>query len=239
MNYVADRPFAAYNTRDLGGLTCAGGTVRPGRIWRGALHSDRLPGGLPTGTGLPHVFDLRLDREVPDGIGWPGRWHRWPLHDPEWTRGSARDERYFIDSALRLLPAAGPCLAEVMGELAAGESVFIGCRLGKDRTGLVVLLLGLLLEVHRDELIADYLQTAASFRAAADWVAGYARQREEDPAAVLARLSPSELVPRGILAALPDGADELCARLGIAPELAHRARWSVVEGRPSRSTALT
>jgi protein-tyrosine phosphatase len=223
------------NTRELGGLPCHNGTVRHGLIWRGALHDEPVPcatGGVPRAV---HLFDLRQPGEV-RGEPTPGVCrHRWPLHDPGWTRDRTRDAQYYVDSGLRLLPTLGECIVDILKTLATGQLIFVGCRLGKDRTGLVLLVLGRIIGVRQDALIDDYLRTANAYLAAPEWVARYARARGEDPADVWARLTPPREIPAGILAGLPDDPAAVSTMLGVRTEVAARARTAVLDYQPHRN----
>jgi hypothetical protein len=131
------------------------GILRPDRLLRGALHDRNVPLVGLSGGGRIHLLDLRRQGE---GIGSPSSWvcpHPWPLHDPEWTHERIRPPAFFVASALRLVSyAAGP-VADALNLLARGEPVYVGCRLGKDRTGLMILLLGRLFGVPDAALVRD------------------------------------------------------------------------------------
>lgn len=202
------------NERDLAGWATLAGPVRPGHLIRGALHGCAAPAALPSGVDVLHLIDLRRSDE---GSGQVPHWcrvHQWPLQDPEWNRTERRTPEFFVASALRLVNVAAGPVGVAVTLLAAGEPVYIGCRLGKDRTGLVVLLLGVLFGVPEADLVRDYLRTAQEYAAAVDWVRGYARARGEDEAGVAARLEVPAEVPEGILSGLPTRAD-LVTRLGL------------------------
>jgi Tyrosine phosphatase family len=192
------------NHRDLVGLMTSAGPLRPGRLLRGALHDGNVPPVGLSGDGQIHLLDLRRQGE---GSGLPPSWvcpHSWPLHDPEWTHGGARSPAFFVESALRLVPyAAGP-VGDALDLLGRGESVYVGCRLGKDRTGLMVLLLGRLFNVPDAALVQDYAHTGAEYAGNTDWVRRYARDRGEDADKVAGRLAVIEDIPAGILAGLPE-----------------------------------
>jgi len=218
------------NTRDLSDLPVPGvGSIRPGRVWRGAVHDRALP-ALAQAHPL-HFFDLRRSSEIDQlGVGAAHR-HHWPLDDPAGRARppAERDDDYYVESSLALLPDLGGCLADLCATLAtAAEPVFVGCRLGKDRTGFVVLVLCALLGVSREAIVADYVRTAESFGQSPDWVRGYAAARNEAPAEVLRRLSPSADIPRRILARLPGSRELLRNELGIDRELLRLTRAAVV-----------
>ncbi len=220
------------NTRDLGGLPVPGvGSVRPGRVWRGAAHDRPIPA---LAKNLPVCF---FDLRRPDEIAAPGvengvcrTVHPWPLADPMGARRTPaeRDIDHYVQSSLALLPGLGGCVTDLCVTLATTtQPVFIGCRLGKDRTGFVVLILCVLLGVADDAIIADYVRTAESFARAPEFVREYAAARNERPAEVLRRLSPTAETPRRILARLPDR-ESLRNELGIDRALLSRTRSAVV-----------
>lgn len=219
------------NFRDLGGLRGTHGTLAPHRLLRAGLHD--LPAAPPAGVEAAgvHVFDLRSARECvpPADPAALARHHPWPMHDPEWlTDPARRTEEFFVASAVRQLSLAGPLLTAALGVLAAGEGVLLGCRLGKDRTGMTVLALGRLLGVGDDDLVADYCRTTLAYAAAPAWVRAYAERRGEPVADVARRLAPSPAVPRGILAALDSTEPSIVEAWGLDPELIGRAARAVV-----------
>jgi hypothetical protein len=218
------------NTRDLGGLPVPGvGSIRPGRVWRGAAHDRPFPalaGAFPL-----HFFDLRRAAEVDATGGGGGYRHPWPVADPAGHRRppGGRDDDHYVESGLALLPGLGGCLTDLCTTLVTtDEPVFVGCRLGKDRTGFVVLVLCVLLGVADDAIVADYVRTAASFRRSPEWVCSYATARNEEPAAVLRRLCPSDDIPRRILARIPGDRESLGDQLGLDRELLRHTRAAVV-----------
>jgi protein-tyrosine phosphatase len=218
------------NTRDLGGLPVPGvGSIRPGRVWRGAAHDRSLP---VLAESLPvHFFDLRRSTEVAaEGKG-SGHRHHWPVADPAGHRTppGQRDDDHYVETSLALLPVLGGCLTDLCTTIAtAADPVFVGCRLGKDRTGFVVLLLCTLLGVTREAIVADYVRTGESYRGSPEWVGAYAAARNEDPAEVLRRLSPGEDIPRRILDRIPPDQDSLRNELGIGRELLRHTVEAVV-----------
>lgn len=134
-----------------------------------------------------------------------------------------------MDSALRLVPLAAGPVADAVTLLGRGERVYVGCRLGKDRTGLLVLLLGRLFGVPDETLVRDYMRTAAEYAAATDWVHGYAHARGEDVDRVAVRLKVTEKVPVGILAGLPERAN-LTVLLGLDETQVQAAMRALTDG---------
>ena len=219
------------NTRELGGLPCAGGYIRTGVLWRGGTHDRHLPAFAQEFTRPFHFFDLRTAREIPAPEQGPGQGavcrHHWPVADPQWVDPRRRDTAFYIESGIRLVPSLGRCFEDLLATLADGGTVFVGCRLGKDRSGLVILALGALLGIPKTALVADYVRTAQSYRASPEWIREYARKRHEDFAEVLRRLTPGAEIPAGILLGLPGSPDALRALLGIGEDLLSAARRQV------------
>jgi protein-tyrosine phosphatase len=208
------------NYRDLGGLPTRCGALRDGVLLRGGLY-----GGLEIAAEnyLPaiHVFDLRQESET-IGPSPSVCIHRWPIHDQLW-RSENRAPEFYVESSVRLIPALAPAIADAIEILASRESVLVCCRLGKDRTGLMVLLLGRLFGADDSSLVSDYLRSSDYFASNRRWVAQYALSRGEDIDGVMARLCPSSDVPQGILDRIPNQQDVLCRILGIEEELVEKA----------------
>jgi protein-tyrosine phosphatase len=155
-------------SRDLGGLpTMWGRPLRSGLLYRTAAGHERVPGLVQQAAARPPVWfaDLRQDREIHDETGVPPgvRVIRAPLHDPEFTQ-IERGRRQPVDYAahyVRLLTGAAQVAGEVI-RLTASRSwpIVIGCRAGKDRTGVVVITLLWALGVTHAAIVDDYLRSA-------------------------------------------------------------------------------
>lgn len=161
----------AFNFRDLGGLR----TVDGRRVRRGALfRSDTLQALTPEDVAylveelqLELVVDLRSGNEaVTEGRGrlaeMPVSYLNAPLRDlpisdlppDEQTLG------FYLD---HLAAPRSPVATVVRVVCAlAGRPVLVHCAAGKDRTGLVTALLLRLLGVRDEEIVQDYLRTAAN-----------------------------------------------------------------------------
>lgn len=185
-----------HNFRDYGDYPVSGGIrVVAGRLYRSAQHRDATPEDLVKvgALGLAIVVDLRGAREReaapcprPEGFG-----ARVIFTDEE-TAGlaphlqAARDAdgpegiRAAMCQGYAVMPFR-PFLVSVMRDyfavMATGDGpTLIHCAAGKDRTGLAVALLHVLLGVHRDDVMADYLLTN---------VAGHVEARIEAGASVI------------------------------------------------------
>ncbi|MCF6469400.1 tyrosine-protein phosphatase [Nonomuraea sp. MG754425] len=157
-----------FNARDLGGIPVPGG----GRIrWRAVIRSDSPERLTPSGWsalttyGIQTVVDLR-NRSERQG----DRWARpsalstvhVPLDDADdtdfWTYvwdneldGSPLYYRLFLERKAQQCVAAVAAVAR-----AQPGGVLIHCGLGRDRTGLVAMLLLALAGVGPDDIAADY-----------------------------------------------------------------------------------
>jgi len=177
------------NTRDLGGLpTERGVIVRAGLLLRGGHLHDvdaRNAAKLQSAYQVRHIIDLRTDierDEKPDAPIPGARYYHLPILEAATvgiTHEQASDDRA---SLLARLPDIRELYASmVVGDAAerlssvvrliveAGarnEPVLFHCTEGKDRTGLVSLVLLSMLDVPMEAILEDYLFTN-----------GYARSR--------------------------------------------------------------
>ena len=167
------------NFRDLGGYpTASGGAVRRGRVYRADALSTLTEPDLATlhGLGLRLVVDFRGDEEVTLE---PGPYREHPtvryVHVPigenaspaEWRARFESgdlgdlDEGWLARTYVAMLDARPEVFASVLGEL-AGEAALpavFHCTAGKDRTGVMAMLILSLLGVPREHIVADYALT--------------------------------------------------------------------------------
>lgn len=172
-----------FNARDLGGMTTADGrTLRPGRLIRAdALHRARTSVDALREHGVTRVIDLRDDRErdaygvfLADGVDVQHH----PVLDPTFSWDEAPVnvpsdllvERYRViltEFPDRLVGAVGG-VAEVMET--PGAAVAYHCAVGKDRTGLLTMLLLDALGVPRGQIVEDYTRSARSTAVQVNWL---------------------------------------------------------------------
>jgi protein-tyrosine phosphatase len=159
------------NMRDLGGLPLVGGgTTVSGRLLRSDVPLRLQPADHATlaRLGLTTVIDLRqfheLEREPSALLGRPDV----TVHHVElWTlvndSGEDPDDPWSITGFyLSLLDHAGPAFATSARLLAdADGAALFHCTAGKDRTGILALLLLDLAGVDRDAVVADFALTEA------------------------------------------------------------------------------
>jgi len=149
------------NARDLGGLpTLAGGRTRHGVYIRSA---DPGPATGWRDRGVRTVVDLRNDDERGVGTGLPTV--HVPLDDIE-------DREFWQEIGDRiccplyyppfLRRKAERCAAAITALARAEPGVLFHCKAGRDRTGLVTILLLSLVGVTPAAITADYLRAAAA-----------------------------------------------------------------------------
>lgn len=150
------------NVRDAGGLDAADGTLRRGRLFRSAnLASLADPAELYR-LGIRTVVDLRRDDELerdptPDlGAGVVIVRAPVDIHAQE-----VENLTHLIDLYDRIFSHHG---SQLMGGIEAvadtvADGVLVHCSAGKDRTGLVIGLIQLLLGVSDEDVLDDYVMT--------------------------------------------------------------------------------
>ena len=177
------------NTRDLGGLkTTNGGTVRTGLLIRSG-EIDHISASGKTkldDMGVTAIIDLRTTKEATaDPAEWPEgtgpRRYNFPLMEnesdlidemrrkiksgtaePEWMDNSFHDAFGYIPTDY---PASIRRVFDILLEQPEGESVLIHCSGGKDRTGVVSVLILTSLGVSREQIEADFLMSNVSYNA--------------------------------------------------------------------------
>ncbi len=163
--------LGTYNIRDLGGLPCVqGGYTRHGVFLRGdSPHALDVYRQAELYTyGVRAVLDLRSVRErvlQPNPFAQQSTVHY--AHVPLQATGlRAYDlrqitniDRYYA-VLLRSAPAQFVTIFRMLIE--APESVYIHCRIGKDRTGIVVAMILDAVGVDAESIIDDYTLTTAN-----------------------------------------------------------------------------
>ena len=213
---------AVHNFRDLGGYpTSDGRTTR----WRTLYRADglqRLAGAdldVVRRLGLRTVIDLRRPNEIAERGTFPiddhpVEYHNLSVLDVMWHDKEAPtfdDDGDFLHWAYSdMLASGGPTFADALKVLAADGAMpaVFHCAAGKDRTGLLAMLVLGAVGVPHDYVVADYSLTAARMIHARAWyTANFPEQ-----AALYGD------VPSAFLAAVPSAMarviEDLCAEHG-------------------------
>lgn len=162
-----------FNTRDLGGYPTSTGALTRSHVF---LRSDGLSALTDSDIrylsdyGVRCIIDLRTEEEVhsspcPIGSEYQIRYHHVPLADslsPESL--AASDEGRMADLYTALLDHASHTIVRIMRLFLAYRShvTLFHCAAGKDRTGVISMLLLLLAGVPRDHVVVDYAASAAN-----------------------------------------------------------------------------
>jgi protein-tyrosine phosphatase len=160
----------AFNFRDLGGYRSSyGGQVRWRRVFRAdslATLSD-LDHQVLADLSIATVVDLRTFTEV-ERMGKIREsaayaYHHLPMADvlPDTTDVNWSSPEFVASRYGEMLGDAGACLRATL-ELAADPLSYplvFHCAAGKDRTGIVSLVILSLLGVSREDIVADYMRT--------------------------------------------------------------------------------
>jgi protein-tyrosine phosphatase len=213
---------AVHNFRDLGGYPTADGRVTR---WRTLYRADglhRLAGAdleVIRVLGLRTVIDLRMDTELAERGRFPQDEHPVDYHhltvlDTTWAemdRPEFDDDADFLHWAYHHMLVGGAANFGAAIEVLAGEGALpavFHCAAGKDRTGIMAMLVLGLLGVPRDYIAADYALTAAGMERMRAW----AQREQPDFEGQVAD------VPSAFFAALPEAmlrlVDDLCAEHG-------------------------
>lgn len=159
------------NARDLGGLRRNNGTLTPYGVFYRAENIDLI---LPTGwnqlkkTGIRTVVDLRQKEERAsdsqarpdwltiihtdlDGIDNKQFWR------PYLAEGLENTSMYYLKHLEEMPERAAEALEAIVSAPEGG--VLFHCKSGRDRTGLIALLLLLAVDTQPEEIVEDYLET--------------------------------------------------------------------------------
>lgn len=171
----------AFNFRDLGGYpTQSGRRVRTGQLYRAddlfrLSRSDLIELELRQ---LRLVIDLRTNEEAARRGSFAQHDHvaqylRIPLMDIS-VRNEASDlpESYLEDRYREILLDAGPQFAHIITRILQEDALpaVFHCAVGKDRTGLLAMLVLGLLGVNDADIVADYSLTTVATATMLSWL---------------------------------------------------------------------
>lgn len=211
------RLTAVHNFRDLGGYpTVDGRTTR----WRTLFRADglhRLGGAdleVVRELGLRTVIDLRSDGELAERGTFPHgehpvAFHHVPIVDSTWQhldRAVDDDAVAFLEWAYHDMLHQGPHrFVQAIEQLSAPEALpaVFHCAAGKDRTGVLAMLLLGSLGVAHDYIVADYALTEGGITRMLAWA-------EQEAPEMFARLSEA---PAAFMAAIPEAMTRVIATI--------------------------
>jgi protein-tyrosine phosphatase len=238
---------AVHNFRDLGGFPTADGhTTR----WRRLFRADGLYRLTPADLevirelGLRTVIDLRTFAELDERGTFPHAehpvdFHHVPVIDNTWTAADgehADDAADFLEAAyLSMLDQGAPRLAEALTTLCrpgALPAVF-HCAAGKDRTGMLAMMVLGCLDVPDEYIVADYALTAEGMQRMREWAK---REYSElfdridaGPAVFSAAVPEAMLRMIGHVRQQHGSIRSFALQLGVAPEALAHLRSELVE----------
>jgi protein-tyrosine phosphatase len=169
-----------FNFRDLGGYAAADGrTIR----WRTLFRADGLDKLTPEDVdvlrpfGLRTVVDLRMAHEIEQRgrfpvDAYPVTFHNLSVLDATWDRELAIESglppaEFLHERYTEMLTDAGPRFAHALRLLAAPGAMpaVFHCAAGKDRTGLLAMLVLGAVGVGHDDIVEDYALTSVTMDA--------------------------------------------------------------------------
>jgi protein-tyrosine phosphatase len=158
----------AFNFRDLGGYQSGlGGQVQWRRLFRADNLSTLTEGDQKalTDLSITTVIDLRTQREVDQGriaASEAYAYHHLPMADvlPDTTDARWASPEYVASRYRGMLSDATVRQTLAIAADPASYPLVFHCAAGKDRTGIVAAIMLSLLEVSREDIVADYMLTA-------------------------------------------------------------------------------
>jgi protein-tyrosine phosphatase len=226
-----------HNFRDLGGYRAAGGrTVVWQTVYRadslGKLRDDDwkafLDLGIRTVIDLRYAWEIEAKGKVPEAE----RFHYVNLsiehrpYDQATISPDVDSWRYLADRFAEVAEDGAEEIRQVLEQIARapGPMVF-HCTSGKDRTGLIGVLVLTLLGVSRQDVLADFALTElATERLAADWRAANPQRELIWPAYGRAPAVIMELLLADLEAGYGSVQGYLTDRVGLPDETVHRLR---------------
>jgi protein-tyrosine phosphatase len=172
---------ACLNVRDLGGISCANGVVRTGRLVRASILGGLTAGGREAmlAHGIRTVLDLRGDDEVaetPSPFAEGVTYRRVPLSALRMMALHEAAHERTLAEELRVVSVSGGGLAECFAAIAESEpGILLHCTAGRDRTGFIVALLLAALGAADEDIVADYVSSDVAL------VDEYARFKAANP----------------------------------------------------------
>jgi protein-tyrosine phosphatase len=239
---------AVHNFRDLGGYrTVTGATTRWGMLFRadglGNLDDDDLH--VITRLGLRTVVDLRTPVEIETRGRFPHEEHPVGFHnvsiiDRTWERDDAPADgggaEFLVWAYRQMLANGGARFGEAITALASRDALpaVFHCAAGKDRTGLLAMLILGALGVEHEQIVADYALTNEAVVRMRNWIVANRPDRMEAldavPPVFLAADPEAMRVIIADLVGAHGSIDAYVRDIGVADESVARLRSALVEG---------
>lgn len=169
------------NFRDAGGYTCQGGSVNWGQIFRSGHLADLDAQEKMRVAALE--LDLVIDLRRADERGWeptsldpepafihaditPGSQRSAIYSDSTQLGGAGSMYEFMCDINREFVDSQTAVFRDVLEQLLASdaERILVHCSAGKDRTGFLIAMLHLALEVDRGDVEQDYLLSRRYYR---------------------------------------------------------------------------
>lgn len=136
------------NTRDLGGWSCDGGTVRYGMLVRGSEPNPADRSLMVDSVGIKTEVQLLPVAEQDDGYIKKSAWGiDWAGNDTD------NDSVYSVNSSPALWKKI---LSAIFDSVTHDKPVYFHCGVGADRTGMIAIMLEGILGVGRSDIDQDY-----------------------------------------------------------------------------------
>ncbi|MGC8480801.1 MAG: tyrosine-protein phosphatase [Acidimicrobiales bacterium] len=238
------RPLeSAFNFRDLGGLpTRNGSTLASGRLFR----SDNLSRvtsrdlRLLQDLGIRQVIDLRTEAErsrsgtIAD-TGFEGTVHTIPLLDVSAAEEAVDPpDDYLIHRYRQILTEGAPGISRAVSMIASGlphGSVF-HCAVGKDRTGMIAMVILGLCDVPEEIIVKDYARTAPAMTEMLVWLSRempeIAARVTEIPPVIMSAIPSTMVATLDFIDSAFGGFERYAAYAGISNEVIEKLREELV-----------
>jgi protein-tyrosine phosphatase len=236
---------AVFNFRDLGGYpTAGGGTTRWRTLYRadGIYRATEADVAAITSLGVRTVIDLRSPAELTergrfeaDGMAF----HHFPVIETTW--GDMDHLARTMEPAEFLLDRYRDMFSEGAHQLAAAVEVLSGdglpavfhCAAGKDRTGVLGILVLALCDVPDEVIAADYALSAEAMPRLGAWFRANDRsgggRMENPPEAYMAAPAATARALLAELRAEHGTIERFVTTLGVAPSTVTALRSALVE----------
>ena len=175
-----------HNFRDIGGYEAMGGMsvrmralYRADGLYRLAFSDDDI--AIVRDLGIRTVIDLRSDRELEERGRFPVDkhdvdFHHVPIIDKTWEHTDvpdfANDVDFLVWAYEQMLVEGRDKFRRAFSVIADGAQlpVVYHCAAGKDRTGLLTMLLLGVLGVHDDDIVHDYALSQEAMKRMLQWL---------------------------------------------------------------------